>query len=75
MHTPLNGAQYLFSSMFNPLHSSVNQHLFEKLICNQVITMKHTGDFSITKESYLVPTKNLTLFTASKDEWDTKEFL
>jgi len=38
----------------------------------KVATMKSTDDFSLCKGSYDMTTK-LTLFTVSKDEWNTKE--
>jgi len=49
--------------MFNPLHNSTNQKLFEKPPCNQY------GQFLLQKEA----TAKLIYFTVSKDEWDTKE--
>jgi len=60
--------------MFNPLHSSTNQ-IFKKNLSNQSIYSHYENiwTFSITNGSHHMPTTKLTLFTASKDEWDTKE--
>ena len=58
--------------MFNPLHSSMNQELFEKHFCNQVVTIKNTDNFHYEGKPSRATAK-LTLFTVSKDEWDTKE--
>ena len=60
--------------MFNPLHSSMIQELFEKNFCNQTLiaTMKNTDDFHFEGKP-LRATAKLTLFTVSKNEWDTKE--
>ena len=104
--------------MFTPLHSSMNQELFEKHVCNTVATMKNTmvprppifseTEVSIpiaffcqlclirytavrikkcskstsvikivtmknTDDCSLHATTKLTLFTVSKDEWNSKE--
>ena len=55
--------------MFNPLHSSTNQELFEKL----KIAMTNTDDFRYMEGKPSRAITKLTLFAVSKDEWDTKE--
>jgi len=56
--------------MFTSLHSSKNQELSEKHLCNQgSLYEKNTDNFYYTKE---VTTKSM-LFTVSKDKWNTKE--
>ena len=58
--------------MFNPLHSSTNQELFEKHLCNQNSHYENMDSFCFKgKPSYA--TAKSTLFTIGKDEWDTKE--
>ena len=58
--------------MLNLLHSSTNQELFEKQLCILGSHYKNANDFCYTKEAIMCNTKS-TLFTFSKDEWDTKE--
>jgi len=55
--------------MFNSLHSSTNQELFENTSVIMVATAKNTGNFCYAKEA----TTKSTVFTVSKDEWNTKE--
>ena len=62
----------LLSAMFNRLHSSTNQVLFEKHLCNQNSHCENTDDFCYEGKPSRATTKS-TLFTVSKDEWDTKE--
>ena len=58
--------------MFNPLHSSTNQALFESTSAIKIATMKNTNDFCYEgKPSHA--TAKLTPFAVSKDERDTKE--
>ena len=58
--------------MFNPLHSSTNQELFEKHLCNQNSHYEKYGRFRYKGKPSRATTKP-TLFAVSKDEWDTKE--
>ena len=58
--------------MFNLLHSSTNQELFKKHLCNQSSYYENTDDFHYEGKPSRATTK-LTLFAVSKDEWDTKE--
>jgi len=60
----------LLSAMFNPLHSSVNYSCSKSSFVILVITVRM---ISIMKGSHHMPTTKLTLFAASKDEWDTKQ--
>ena len=55
--------------MFNPLHSSTNQELFEKRLCYQNSHYDKYGRFLLRREAIA----KSTLFTVSKDEWDTKK--
>jgi len=59
------------SAMFNSLHSSMNQELFEKHLCNHGSHYKKTISIMQRKQSHA--TTKSTLFTVSKDEWNTKE--
>jgi len=59
------------SLLFNSLHSSMNQELCEKNLCNQGSHYKKYTP--LCKGSHRVPTTKSTLFTVSKDEWNTKE--
>jgi len=61
------------SAMIDLLHSITNQELFEKRSCNQVATMKKYWRFLVTQRKPSCATIKLTLFTVSKDEWNTKE--
>jgi len=56
--------------MFTPLQSSTNQELFEKRLCNQGSHYENKDDFHYTKEA--ITSRATTLFTVSKDEWNTK---
>ena len=58
--------------MFNPLHSSTNQELFESASAIKIATMTNMDDFRYEGKPSCTIAK-LTLFTVSKDEWDTKE--
>ena len=58
--------------MFNLLHGSMNQEPFERISAIKVATMKNTDDFHYEGNPSHATAK-LTLFTVSKDEWDTKE--
>ena len=60
------------SAMFNPLHSSTNQELFEKHLCYQNSHYENTDDFRYEGKPSCAIAKS-TLFAVSKDEWDTKE--
>jgi len=63
------------SAMFNSLHDNTNQELFEKHLYNQGSHYEKYGQF--TWDNWQFPlshaTTKLTLFTVSKDEWNTKE--
>jgi len=60
--------------MFNLLHSSTNQELFEKHLCNQGSHYEKYGLFPLCTEGSLrYATTKLTVFTVIKDEWNTKE--
>jgi len=61
------------SAMFNSLHSSTNQEIFEKHLCNKSSHYEKYRQFLITQRKPLCATTKLTLFTVSKDEWNTKE--
>ena len=58
--------------MFNPLHSSTNQELFEKHLCNRSSHYDKYRRFPLQRKPSRATAK-LTLFAVSKDEWDTKE--
>ena len=58
--------------MFNPLHSSMNQQLFTKHLCNQSIHYEKYEQFPYEGKPSHATTKS-TLFDVIKDEWDTKE--
>jgi len=59
--------------MFKPLHSSANQELIEKHLCNQSSLYEKYGRFPLRKGSHHLLLTKSTLFTVNKDEWDTKE--
>jgi len=61
------------SAMFNLLYSSMNQELFENTSAIKVATMKKIRTISITQRKPSRTTTKSTLFTVSKDEWNTKE--
>ena len=56
--------------MFNPLHGSINQELFEKRLCKQ---NSHYEKIRATQKKPSCATTKSTIFTISKDEWNTKE--
>ena len=60
------------SAIFNLLHSSTNQELFEKQLCNHNSHYENTDDFCF-KGKLPRATAKLTPFALSKDEWHTKE--
>jgi len=59
--------------MFYLLHSSTNQELFEKHLCNKSSHYEKYGRFLVTQRKPSHATTKLTPFTVSKDEWNTKE--
>ena len=53
------------SAMFNPLHSSTNQELFKKHLCNQNSHNENTDNFSITNGiHYVLPPNQHFLLSA-----------
>jgi len=61
------------SAMFDLLHSSTNQEVFEKHLCNKCNRYEKYRGFLIMQRKPSCVTTKLTLFTVSKDEWNTKE--
>jgi len=61
------------SAMFYSLHSSTNQELFKKHLCSKCSHYEKYGRFLVTQRKLSCATTRLTLFTVSKDEWNTKE--
>jgi len=61
------------SAMFTPLHSSMNQELFEKHLCNKNSHYEEYGQFLISQRKLSRVTTKINVFTVSKDEWNTKE--
>jgi len=59
--------------MFDSLRSSANQEVFEKHLCNKSSHYEKYRRFLITQRKSSHATTKLTLFTVSKDEWNTKE--
>ena len=59
--------------MFDSLHSSTNEELFEKHLCDKNNHYEKYGQFLITQRKPSHATTKLTPFTVSKDEWNTKE--
>ena len=59
--------------MFDLLHSSANQEVFEKHLCIKSSHYEKYGRFLVTQRNPSRTTTKLTLFTVSKDEGDTKE--
>ena len=57
----------------NPLHNSTNQELFDKHLCYQNSRYEKYGRFPLCEGKPSRAIAKLTLFTVSKDEWDTKE--
>ena len=63
------------SAMVNPLHNITNQELFKKHLSNQSIaTMKITDNFHYNGKPSCTTAKS-TLFTVSKDEWDSALYI
>ena len=62
-----------FLLLFNSLHSSTNQELFEKHLCNKSSHYEKYGQFLVTQRKPSRATTKLMLFIVSKDEWNTKE--
>jgi len=63
----------LLSAMFDSLHSSTNQEVFEKHLCNKSSHYEKCGWFLVMQRKPSRATTNLMLFIVSKDEWNTKE--
>jgi len=61
------------SAMFDSLHSSTNQEVFEKHLCNESSHYEKYGQFLFTQRKPWHATTKLMLFTVSKDEWNIKE--
>jgi len=61
------------SAVFDSLHSSTNQEMFEKHLCNKSSHYEKYGWFLVMQRKPSHATIELTLFTVSKDEWNTKE--
>jgi len=61
------------SAMFDSLHSSTNQELFEKHLCNKSSHYEKYRRFLVMQRKPSRATTKLTPFTISKDEWNTKE--
>jgi len=59
--------------MFDLLHSSMNQEVFEKHLCIKSSYYEKYGQFLVAQRKPSRATTKLTLFTVSKDEWNTKE--
>jgi len=59
--------------LFNLLHSSINQEVFEKHLCIKSSHYEKHGRFFIMQRKPSRATTKLMLFTVSKDEWNTKE--
>jgi len=70
MFTPLYSNTNLLLAILNLLHSSTNQELFEKHLCNQGSHYEKIQTISLTQRK---PSRATTLYTVSKDEWNTKE--
>jgi len=61
------------SAMFDLLHSSTNQKVSEKHLCIKSSHYEKYGRFLVTQRKPSRATTKLTLFTVSKDEWNTKQ--
>jgi len=61
------------SAVFDSLHSSTNQELFEKHLCNKSRHYEKYGRSLVMQRKPSHANTKLTLFTVSKDEWNTKE--
>ena len=61
------------SAVFDSLHSSTNQEVFEKHLCIKSSHYDKYGWFLVTLRKPSRATTKLMLFTVSKDEWNTKE--
>jgi len=51
----------------------MNQEVLEKHLCNKSSHYEKYGRFLVTQRKQSHATTKLTLFTISKDEWNTKE--
>ena len=60
--------------MFNPLHSSTNQQLFEKHLCNQSSHYEKYRRFPYEGKPSCATAKS-TLFAVSKNEWTQRRTL
>ena len=63
------------SAVFDSLHSSTNQELFEKCLCNKNHHYEKYGRFLVTQGKPSRSTTKLTLFTVSKDKWTQRRTL
>jgi len=61
------------SAMFDLLDGSTNQEVFEKHLCRKSSHYEKYRRFLITQRKPSCATTKLTLFTVSKDDWNTKE--
>ena len=61
------------SVMLDLLHSSRNQEMFEKHLSIKSSHYEKYGRFLVTQRKPSRATTKSTLFTVSKDEWNTKE--
>ena len=61
------------SAMFDLLHSSMNQELFEKHLCNKSSHYEKYRQFLVTQKKPSRETTELTPFTVNNNEWNTKE--
>ena len=61
------------SAIFDSLHSSMNQELFEKHICSKSCHYEKYRRFCITQRKPSHATTKLMLFTLRIDEWNRKE--
>jgi len=61
------------SAIFDSLHSSTNQELFEKLFCDKSSHYEKYGRFLVMQGNPSCATTELMPFTVSKDKWNTKK--
>jgi len=59
--------------MFDSLHCSTNQEVFEKHVYDKSSYYEKYGQFLIMQRKPSCATTKSTLFTVSKDKWNTKE--
>jgi len=59
-------------AVFHPLHSNMNQHLFEKNLCSQSSHNENYRQFPLRTEAIMCIPQSQH-FSWYKDEWDTKE--